>query len=83
AGEPVSATGPDGAGPTAADGHTDRGHTDRAHAGSDGVGPPGGTGDATAESWSLPGVRLGGTDGGRASERRGVVVPTLPDQPGD
>ncbi len=35
-----------------------------------------------AAGWSLPGVRLGGTDGGRASERRGTVVPALPDPPG-
>ncbi|RZT88338.1 hypothetical protein EV383_5277 [Pseudonocardia sediminis] len=34
------------------------------------------------QGWSLPGVRLGGTDGTRATERRGVVVPTLPDEPG-
>lgn len=35
-----------------------------------------------ATGWALPGVRLGGTDGARASERRGPVVPTLPDPPG-
>ncbi|MBW0105537.1 hypothetical protein [Pseudonocardia sp. KRD291] len=49
--------------------------------------PHGPTTDDTGPYWSLPdprllGPRLGGTDGGRASERRGVVVPTLPDQPG-
>lgn len=46
------------------------------------VDPNDGTGDDAGPSWSLPGPRLGGTEGGRASERRGVVVPTLPDQPG-
>lgn len=35
-----------------------------------------------ATGWSLPGVRLGGTDGARVSERRGPVVPTLPEAPG-
>lgn len=79
-GEPGSSTAPAEAGPTATDPPIARsGHTGP---GSGGVGPPGETGEVTDPPWTLPGVRLGGTAGSRASERRGVVVPTLPDQPG-
>lgn len=82
--EPDLSTAPDGAGPTATDPPiAGRGLTDRGLAvpGSGGAGLQGGTGDVADRPWTLPGVRLGGTDGARATERRGVVVPTLPDQP--